>query len=172
MLLRMTRSYSQHLTGSDVPRAPVVDAIPATIDNQSYTCNIAGILHATFAGEEPRRATSRVFVLRQQFRILQQVHFQAVSAITIVIQTGNLDKSAATVIPAIAGGIVPHAFAVHQIGNRSLALKWQWWFACASPQCVGLSLSETPSPNKVSQTADAVVEILLQPGEAPDSCPT
>ena len=59
-----------------------------------------------------------------------------------------------------------HAFAVPQIGNRSLALRWQWWFACASPQCVGLSLSETPSPNKVSQSADAVVEILLQPGEA------
>lgn len=53
---------------------------------------------------------------------LSQVHFQAVSAITIVIQTGNLDKSAATVIPAIAGGIVPHAFAVHQIGNRA---RWR-----------------------------------------------
>lgn len=70
------------------------------------------------------RATGRVFVLCQQFRILQQVNFQTVSAVTIVIQAGNLDKSAPTVVPAITGGIVPHAFAVHQIGDSALSLKW------------------------------------------------
>ena len=32
----MSGSYRQHLTGGDVSRSPVVDAVPATIDNQSY----------------------------------------------------------------------------------------------------------------------------------------
>lgn len=64
-------------------------------------------------GCDPRR----VFRLRGQFGVCDQVEFQRFAGLAILILAGELDVAATTVKITIAGLVVPHTPAIHQFGE-------------------------------------------------------
>lgn len=83
-----------------------------------------------------------------------ELSFDPVTAITVVVQTCDLNKSTPAVVPAVARPVVTHSLAVYQISYCTLSLERKRLLTGFSSKSTGLIWSDSPGADESGQPGD------------------
>jgi len=98
-------------------RLPIFQAVVLAVDGVRRRTHVFACLLWYTVFPVPHRNARSILRVRCEFRVLDQIEVKGLASSAIIFLAGELDVATTVVSPAVTGGVVAVAAAVHQFGK-------------------------------------------------------